>query len=113
MQSAWSRSSRQNPKKSSFFAFFILIFALQTGCALPRIVVLDDPLSPEEHLNLGVAYERKGELDGAIREYEAAAKKLPVAHLYLGNVYFQKHEFGAAEEHYRNAIERDPECRRL
>jgi hypothetical protein len=36
-------------------------------------------LSPEEHLNLGVAYENKGELDDALKEYETASKKIPKA----------------------------------
>jgi tetratricopeptide (TPR) repeat protein len=76
---------------------------------LPRIIVLEDPLSPEEHLNLGVAYEAKGEWESAIKEYKAASRKLPVAYTYLGNVYFQKKEFQVAEEYYREAIQKDPE----
>ena len=50
-----------------YFLFLISYFSFISACSLPRIIVLEDPLSPEEHLNLGVAYERKGELDGAIR----------------------------------------------
>ena len=61
-------------------------------CALPRIIVLDDPLTPEEHLNLGVTYENKGELDNALKEYHTASKKLPLAYLYIGNIHFQKDE---------------------
>ena len=79
------------------------------GCSLPRIVILEDPLSPEEHLNLGVAYESRGEWESAIKEYEAASKKLPVAFTYLGNVYFQKNEYEVAEKNYRKAIKKDPE----
>ena len=56
------------------------------GCSLPRIIILKDPLTAEEHLNLGVAYEKQGEFEPAIKEYKAAAKKLPRAYLYLGNV---------------------------
>jgi len=79
------------------------------ACAMPRIIVLDDPLSPEEHLNLGVAYEKKGELDNAIKEYDRASKKLPIAYLYLGNIYFQKNELDDAEKYYRKAIKKNPE----
>jgi len=89
--------------------FCFAIFLLLAGCSLPRIIVLEDPLSPEEHLNLGVAYENKGEWESAIKEYKAASKKLPIAYTYLGNVYFQKKEFQFAEEYYREAIKKDPE----
>ncbi len=90
-------------------AFLAAVCCLLTvGCALPRIIVLDDPLSPEEHLNLGVAYEKKGEWDGAIAEYKAASDKIPIAYTYLGNVYFQKGDFEKAEEYYRKSIEKDP-----
>jgi len=97
-----------------FFCFvvsllLVLCFLSLAGCSLPRIIVLEDPLSPEEHLNLGVAYEKKGEWESAIKEYEAASKKLPMAYTYLGNVYFQKNEFQVAEEYYRKAIKKDPE----
>ncbi len=84
--------------------FLLLVF----GCTMPRLIVLDDPLTPEEHLNLGVAYERKGELEPAIKEYKLASKKLPTAHIYLGNVYFRKREFKKAEESYKEAMENDP-----
>jgi tetratricopeptide (TPR) repeat protein len=71
--------------------------------------VLKDPLTPEEHLNLGVAYEQKGELDHAIREYQLASKKLPITYLYLGNVHFQKNEFPKAETYYKKAIKKGPQ----
>jgi tetratricopeptide (TPR) repeat protein len=73
------------------------------SCAFPRIIVLEDPLTPEEHLNLGVAYEKKGEFDNAIKEYRSAAKKLPVAYLYLGNAHFQKNQLDEAEKYYKMA----------
>jgi tetratricopeptide (TPR) repeat protein len=79
------------------------------ACATPRIIVLDDPLSPEEHLNLGVTYEKQGDFDNALKEYKSASKKLPLAYLYMGNVYFQKKEYEEAEVHYKKAIKKDPE----
>lgn len=85
--------------------FIFLIISL--GC-LPKIIISRDPLTPEEHLNLGVAYERKGELDIAIREYELAAKKLPLAYLYLGNAFFLKNELEIAKRYYKEAIKKDP-----
>jgi len=69
------------------------------------LVVIHDPLTAQEHLELGMAYERRGEFEAALKEYSTASKKFPVAHLYIGNVYFQQQEFGEAESAYRRAIE--------
>jgi tetratricopeptide (TPR) repeat protein len=89
----------------SFLGLSLMIFLV--GCSLPRIIILTDPLTPEEHLNLGVAYEKKGELDQAIVQYKLAAKKLPLAYLHIGNAYFQKKEWAEAERCYKKAIEKD------
>jgi tetratricopeptide (TPR) repeat protein len=96
-------------RKFIFALLFVLCtFPYVTGCSLPRIIILKDPLTPEEHLNLGVTYESQGEFDKAIKEYNLAAKKLPRAYLYLGNAYFQKKEWGKAEEYYKKVIEKEP-----
>lgn len=93
--------------------FYFLLFTLCSllffiGCSFPRIIVLEDPLTPEEHLNLGVAYEKKGEFENAIKEYKLAAKELSIAYLYLGNVYFQKSELSEAEKYYKRSIKKEP-----
>lgn len=85
-----------------------IFLMLQVGCSLPKIIILKDPLTPEEHLNLGVSYEKNGEYDQAIKEYRSASEKLPLAFLYLGNVYFFKKEWTEAEKYYREAIQQDP-----
>jgi len=105
--------SKPGFRLNSFLKLFSMLYALSSllivsGCSLPRIIILKDPLTPEEHLNLGVAYEQQGEFDPAIKEYTAAAKKIPRAYLYLGNVHFQKKELGKAEAYYRKAIKNDP-----
>ncbi len=88
-------------------ALVTLLSALAlVSCSLPRIMVLHDPLTPEEHVNLGVAYEKKGELDEALAQYQAASAKLPLAYLYEGNVYFQKNDMKRAEASYKKAIEK-------
>jgi tetratricopeptide (TPR) repeat protein len=84
-----------------------MLFA--TGCSFPRVIILKDPLTPEEHLTLGVTYEQQGDFDNAIKEYNLAAKKLPGAFLYLGNAHFQKKEWKKAEDYYRLAIEKEPD----
>jgi tetratricopeptide (TPR) repeat protein len=84
----------------------LLIFS---GCSLPRLIILKDPLTPEEHVNLGVAYEKQGDFDNAIKEYRLAAKKSPQAYLYLGNAYFQKKDWKRAEEYYQKGIQKEPD----
>lgn len=93
--------------KNIYYLLLTTYFLLFTSCSLPRIIILEDPLSPEEHLNLGVAYEKKGEADNALKEYKEASKKLPSAYLYMGNIYFQKNELDEAERYYRKAIKKD------
>jgi tetratricopeptide (TPR) repeat protein len=97
-------------KKNIFFLIFSLsplLFAV--ACSFPRVIILKDPLTPEEHLNLGVTYEQQGDFDNAIKEYNLAAKNLPGALLYLGNAHFQKKEWKKAEDYYRLAIEKEPD----
>jgi tetratricopeptide (TPR) repeat protein len=86
----------------------VLAFAALTlsCCAIPRIAVLHDPLTPEEHVNLGVSYEKRGELEAALSEYKEASKELPLAHLYMGNIYFQQQNYPFAEKAYRAAIKK-------
>jgi tetratricopeptide (TPR) repeat protein len=86
--------------------FTILLFF---SCTFPRVIVLEDPLSPEEHINLGVAYEKKGDLYNAIKEYNLASKKLPLAYLYLGTAYFKKSEVDKAEKYLKKAIRKTPD----
>jgi Tfp pilus assembly protein PilF len=78
------------------------------GCGrVPRIIVLSDPLTAEEHLALGVAYERNGNFDLAIREYEKVLRKDEAffqARVNLGNVWLAKKEYGKARAAYRKAL---------
>lgn len=98
-------------RKALSAALLGLLLCAFLSCALPGIAVLHDPLTPEEHINLGVSYEKKGELDAALEQYEAASKKLPVAYLYMGNVYFQKNDANRAEKAYKKAIDRANDAR--
>ena len=94
--------------------FPLLLFALCSllifsACSLPRLIILKDPLTPEEHVNLGVAYEKQGDFDNAIKEYRLAVKKSPQAYLYLGNAYFQKKDWKKAEEYYQKGLQKEPD----
>ena len=90
----------------------LLVLLLAGGCSrIPRIIVLEDPLTAAEHVELGVAYERKGELDLARREYERALRKdgkFYRARVNLGNIFLAKKEYGKAREEYLLALELRP-----
>jgi len=90
----------------------LLVLLPAGGCSrVPKIIVLEDPLTAAEHVDLGVAYERKGELDLALREYERALRKdgkLYRARVNLGNVFLAKKEHGKAREEYLRALELRP-----
>ena len=96
----------------SFLALLLLFLLLAGGCSrLPKVIVLEDPLTAAEHVDLGVAYERKGELDLAQREYERALRKdgkFYRARVNLGNIFLAKKEYGTAREEYLLALELRP-----
>lgn len=76
------------------------------GCA--HFVVLNDPLSAAEHNDLGVAYERKGEIELARAQYQAALRKDPrlvPARVNLGNAEAARGNWAGAEKCYRRALE--------
>lgn len=78
------------------------------------LVLIENPLSSEEHLNLGYIYERQGKLELAEQEYRRAIKKDKknwLAYYNLGNVHLRKGKWEEAEELYRKALEirRDPD----
>lgn len=81
---------------------------LLAGCGLPRITVLDDPLTSREHLELGLAYEKQGKYDLAAQEYLTAAKETPSAHLYAGNAFFLAGRYDDAEGSFRQAMQAQP-----
>jgi Tfp pilus assembly protein PilF len=90
----------------------LLVLLMAGGCSrVPRIIVLSDPLTAAEHVELGVAYDRKGELDLALREYERALRKdgkFYRARVNLGNVFLAKKEYGKARDEYLLALEFRP-----
>jgi tetratricopeptide (TPR) repeat protein len=94
-------------------AFMAVIGVGFSACSeLPRVVVLHDPLSPEEHVTLGLAYEVEGRAELAAREYDGALKKrhgyIP-ALIGLGNLAFDRGALNEAEAYYRQALTMAPE----
>ena len=61
----------------------------------------------EEHLVLGMAYEKDGLLDLAEREYKLA-EPLLFATYALGNIEVQKGDMERAESYYRAVLKKEP-----
>jgi tetratricopeptide (TPR) repeat protein len=76
-----------------------------------RATVATCPRSAKAHYNLGVAYERAGQLDAAMLEYRQALALYPPygeAALAIGNVYQQKNLYNGALHWYAKATEIAP-----
>ena len=87
----------------------LIVFAL-TACSTPRIVILNDPLTAGEHVDLGLAYEHKGLLDLAEKEYLKAVAiqdTWAVPYFNLGNVAYCQKNLKKAETYYRRALKLD------
>jgi tetratricopeptide (TPR) repeat protein len=94
------------------FCLLWLLFQLGGCCSVPEIIVLEDPLTAEEHNDLGVAYETEGKYDLAIKEYQKALKKNPyllVSKVNLGNAYARQGQYQKAVSFYEDAVKRQTE----
>ncbi len=92
-------------------AVLFFLIATLSGCSLPRVVVLNDPLDAGQHNDLGVAYEKRGEPDLAEREYRRAARldrEWDTPWYNMGNLYAGDGKWLQAEVFYREALERNP-----
>ena len=102
-----------SPRLIMALIFLVLSAAASAGCgSMPRIIVLNDPLSADEHVTLGVSYEKEGKLELASREYERALKKDPLsfpARFNLGNVRLAEKQYDVARKHYLKALEVRPD----
>jgi tetratricopeptide (TPR) repeat protein len=88
----------------------LLLLALGAS-ACSRLVILNDPLSAEEHNDLGVVYEREGRSDLAEREYRRALRSDPAlvrARVNLGNLEAGAGRWKQAAEEYRRALRVEP-----
>ncbi len=96
--------------KTAIFTIIIILAASACG-PMPRLIVLHDPLTPDEHITLGLSYEQKGEDDHALQEYDRAVKMSSEdfrPFYYAGNVYYKKREYNLAEKYYNKALKIAP-----
>ena len=90
----------------------MLIFSAAACGPLPRLIVLHDPLTLDEHVTLGLSYEQKGENDLALQEYSKAIKMSDDdfrPFFYAGNAYYKKNEYKLAEKYYNKALKIAPD----
>ena len=102
-------------KKAGFAARNLMIWCVFAfvmavcGCSGKMSVLRQDTLSAQEHVNLGIAYEHKGDWDLALKEYDLAAQQDPKGHFYKGNLLFQQNRLADAEAAYRRALKAMPD----
>lgn len=99
------------PPRLPLKAALLPLLCLVLSCAAPRIIILEDTCSAEQHNDLGVIYEKKGLYDLAEKEYLKAAgkrKEWMVPYFNLGNLYYEKGDYARSEGFYREALERSP-----
>jgi tetratricopeptide (TPR) repeat protein len=89
----------------------LLALLVLSGCSLPRIIILNDPLSVEEHNDLGRIYESQSKYDLAAQQYQEALridkKSIPTL-LLLGDLSYRTRNYSEAESAYKRAIKLDP-----
>ena len=81
------------------------------GCALPKVIIPQDPLSGSEHRRLAAIYEEKGDLDLAEREYKSALEVEPegmASYFSLGNLYLKRGQHLKAGNIFTKALKITP-----
>lgn len=93
--------------KRAALVLAMLALVLIQACAMPKIVVFDDPLTAQQHNDLGVAYEEKGDFGLAEKEFEKALKKnreWVIPYLNLGHLYYRQDKLDRAEHILREGL---------
>jgi Tfp pilus assembly protein PilF len=98
------------PQRTLHYAVLMLAL-LFSGCSLPKIIVLHDPLSAEEHVKLGGIYDSQGKTGLAREQYRFAVKQDPKngrAWSLLGDIAYREKDYPEAEGAYGKALDLDP-----
>lgn len=91
-------------------SILLLAVLILVGCAMPKIpqiIVIDDPLTAQQHNDLGVSYEEKGDFALAGKEYEKAIRKnrdWVIPYLNLGHLYYRQDKLDQAERALREGL---------
>lgn len=118
--SASGHLRRSQPLPRQILLLFLLLPAgsLVYACPpiklteLPKVVVFSDPLSADEHAQLGAIYEKEGQYGRAVKEYRAALKQDPknlAALTGLGNIALAQGQPRLAIRYYQQALKVAPD----
>jgi Tfp pilus assembly protein PilF len=70
-----------------------------------------DPLTVDEHLQLGAVYQHQGQWEPASREYHSALQQQPEhgpALMALGNLAFEQSHWAEAADAFQRVLDREP-----
>ena len=87
-----------------------MVSALPACATFSPLVRHSDPLTPDQHMQLGASYEAQGLTESAGQQYEAALrlqKKYIPAHIARGNLAFASGDLRKAEVCYRQVLRLD------
>jgi len=99
-------------RKTLLSALVLASLFLPFGCSLPRIIILNDPLSAQEHHALCTIYESQHKYDLAREQCRASLRKNPKytpSLLLLGDLSYRLKDYKEAEAAYDSALELQPE----
>lgn len=108
---AYRQKVKSHLNKLPYLIFFVSFIISGCGYLPISVLLMKDPLTAEEHNDLGVAYEHEGKYELAIREYKAALKKnnqLVVPLVNIGNVFLKQKNYSEAEKYYTKVLNIDP-----
>ena len=98
-------------KRKSLFPILLLAL-LFSGCSLPKIIVLHDPLSADEHVRLGGIYDAQGKTELARDQYRAAVgqdAKHSKAWALLADASVLLKDYPGSVKAYKKALKLDPQ----
>ncbi len=101
------KSTTIHPRTQVILVLLALVLVACTMPKIPQIIVIDDPLTAEQHNDLGVAYEQKGDLALAGQEFEKALKKnrdWVIPYLNLAHLYYRQGKLDQAEATLREGL---------